>query len=93
MREVTNMLTDEGVYQNGKIELLESVEGVRRSKVLVTFVDSLDQELASLGIDESEAAVLRHKFATFEDWNDPEMYIYNDYDNAKAALDKSRRTR
>ena len=85
------MLTVEGVYQNGKVELLESVEDVKQSKVLVTFINSPDLELTSLGIDRAEATILRHKFATFEDWNDPEMDIYNDYDNAKAALDKSRR--
>ncbi len=87
------MLTVEGVYQNGKVELLESVEDVQQSKVLVTFINSPDLELTSLGIDQAEAVVLRHKFATFEDWNDTEMDIYNDYDNAKAALDKSRRAR
>ena len=46
-----------------------------------------DVDLRALGIGEEQAAELRHKFATFEDWNDPEMDIYNDYDAAKAALD------
>ncbi len=87
------MLTVEGLYRNGTVELLQSVDNVKQSRVLVTFMENSDLELSSLGIDRDEAAVLRETFATFEDWNDPEMDIYNDYDNAKAALDKSRKAR
>ena len=85
------MLTVEGLYRNGMVELLQSVEDVKQSRVFVTFMENSDLELSSLGIDRAEAAVLRETFATFEDWNDLEMDIYNDYDNAKAALDKSRK--
>ena len=87
------MLTVEGLYRNGTVELLQSVENVKQSRVLVTFMENSDLELSSFGIDRDEAVVLRETFATFEDWNDPEMDIYNDYDNAKAALDKSRKAR
>ena len=87
------MLTVEGLYQNGKVELLQSVEDIEQAKVLVTFIENSDRELSTLGIGRAEAAILREKFATFEDWNDPIMDIYNDYDNAKAALDKSRKAR
>ena len=80
------MLTVEGIYKDGKIELLKSIEDVKEAKVLVTFIDNSDSELRTLGISEVEAAELRDKFATFEDWNDPEMDLYNDYDNARAAL-------
>lgn len=45
-----------------------------------------DIDLRTLGIDEAAAAELRSKFVAFEDWNDPEMDIYNDYDNAKSSL-------
>jgi hypothetical protein len=87
------MLTVEGLYRNGMVELLQSVEDVKQARVLVTFIENSDLELSTLGIDRAEAVVLRETFATFEDWNDPEMDIYNDYDNAKAALDKSRKAR
>lgn len=45
-----------------------------------------DIDLRALGIDENEAADLKKKFATFEDWNDPEMDVYNEYDKVKSAL-------
>ena len=80
------MLTVEGIFKNGRIELLEKVTKISEAKVLVTFVENKDIELLSLGIDEKAAAELRGKFASFEDWNDPAMDIYNDYDNAKRPL-------
>ncbi len=81
------MLTVEGIYKGGKIELLETVSKVKQSKVLITFLESSDIDLRTLGISQEEASELREKFATFEDWNDPALDVYNDYDNAKSALD------
>ena len=81
------MLTAEGIYKDGKIELLETVSKVKQSKVLITFLESSDIDLRTLGISQEEASELREKFATFEDWNDPALDVYNDYDNAKSALD------
>ncbi len=81
------MLTVEGIYKDGKIELLETVSEVKQSKVLITFLESSDVDLRTLGISKEEASQLREKFATFEDWNDPALDVYNDYDNAKSALD------
>lgn len=47
--------------------------------------DSLDLDLESQGIDREQAQVLRTSLATFsEDWDSPEMSIYDDYDAAKA---------
>lgn len=83
------MLTVEGIYKNGKVELLESVHSTEMSKVLVTFLDGADIELSSLGIDRAEAADLKAKFASFEDWNDATLDAYNDYDNAKSSRDES----
>ena len=81
------MLTVEGIYKNGKIELLEAVSSPKQAKVLITFLENNDITLQSLGIDEIEAAELKDKFVTFEDWNDPALDIYNNYDNAKSALE------
>ena len=81
------MLTAEGIYKDGKIELLETVSEVKQSKVLITFLESSDVNLRTLGISKEKASELREKFATFEDWNDPSLDVYNDYDNAKSALD------
>lgn len=79
------MLTVEGIYKDGKIELLETISDVTQAKVLVTFIDGNDVDLNTLGIDQKEAGELREKFASFEDWNDPALDIYNDYDNAKSS--------
>jgi hypothetical protein len=46
--------------------------------------DSID--LGEIGISEEQAAELRVKFETFEDWNDPEMDIYNDYETSSNGL-------
>ncbi|MDQ3710677.1 MAG: hypothetical protein M3388_00425 [Acidobacteriota bacterium] len=81
------MLTVEGIYKDGKIELLKTVSEVKQSKVLITFLESSDVDLRTLGISKEEASELREKFATFEDWDDPSLDVYNDYDNAKSALD------
>ena len=76
------MLTVEGIFKNGHVELLEEVHDIDEAKVLVTFVQNGDLSIECLGLDAAAAAELRSKFESFEDWNDPAMDIYNDYDNA-----------
>ncbi|MEK6407470.1 MAG: hypothetical protein AABN34_10935 [Acidobacteriota bacterium] len=80
------MVTVEGIYKDGKVELSEPPPAISEARVLVTFLVPEDVDLRAIGISEEQAADLRVRFATFEDWNDPEMDIYNDYDAAKAAL-------
>ena len=82
------LITVEGIYRNGQVELVESpnnlLEGTR---VIVTFLETKTIDLASQGIDKAQAAILRTSLATFaEDWNSPEMSIYDDYDAVKAKL-------
>ena len=48
-----------------------------------------EYDLRDYGITEEDAAVLREQSASFEDWNAPEMSIYDDYDSAKSLLDSS----
>lgn len=72
------MLTIEGTYKDGRVELSKKPDEIDEARVLVTFLVS-EMDLSELGIDELQAAELRAKFATFEDWNEPEMDIYNDY--------------
>jgi hypothetical protein len=81
------MVTLEGIYKDGRVELSAPPPEINEARVLVTFLVPEDVDLRALGIGEEQAAELRDKFTTFEDWNDPEMDIYNDYDAAKAALD------
>lgn len=82
------MMTVEGIYKDGKIELLEKVSDIEQAKVLITFLETCDIDLRTLEISENEAGELRAKFAAFEDWNDPALDVYNDYDNAKSALNE-----
>lgn len=73
-----------GIYKNGQIELTQLSYGISEATVSVIFYP--DVSLSELGIDKNTAADLRHKLATFTDWEDSAMDIYNDYDAAKAAL-------
>ena len=82
------LTTIEGVYRSGKIELAEMPRDVREgTSVIVTFLPSSSIDLQACGIDEAQAADLRSRLATFaEDWESPEMSIYDNYDAAKANL-------
>ncbi len=86
------MLSVQGIYRHGKIELIEPPQDVREETyVIVTFLERGLIDLREHGIDAQQAAELRGTFAAFvEDWDSPEMSIYDDYDAVKAAL-KTRR--
>jgi hypothetical protein len=72
------MLTIEGTYKNGQVVLEETPTDVIEAKVLVTFLDTKEIDLAERGINQEQAAELRAKFGTIvEDWNRPEMDIYD----------------
>jgi hypothetical protein len=44
-------------------------------------------DLHSLGIDKTQVADLRARLRAFaEDWERPEMDVYDEYDNARAAV-------
>lgn len=81
------MLTSvEGVYRDGKIELSELPGDVGEGRrVIVTFVEPRSVALQERGIDEEQAGRLRDTLAAFaEDWESPEMGVYDDYDVARA---------
>ena len=82
------LTTIEGVYRGGKIELSETPrEAQEGTSVLVTFLPSNSANLRDRGIDEAQAADLRARLASFsEDWESPEMSIYDNYDAAKSKL-------
>jgi hypothetical protein len=67
-----------GVYQAGRIELLENPpEGVE-GKVIVTFLNSGSLDLAGRGIDPVHAADLRRRLNSIaDDWDRPEMDAYD----------------
>ncbi len=73
--------TVEGVYHEGKIDLLESPrEIVGNVPVIVTFLTGTNGiDLRARGINRSEAEDLRGRLSTFcEDWQDPDMDIYDE---------------
>ena len=70
----------EGVYREGKIELLEPAPEGATGRVIVTFISAPAHviDLAERGISADQAAHLRHRLATFsEDWQRPEMDAYD----------------
>ncbi|RKU21263.1 hypothetical protein C6499_22145 [Candidatus Poribacteria bacterium] len=80
--------TIEGVYRKGKIELSETPNDVGEgTRVVVTFLLPGSIDLREHGISKAQAAELRARFATFaEDWESPEMSVYDNYDEEKAKL-------
>jgi hypothetical protein len=77
-----------GIYREGKIELIEEPTHIPdRTQVIVTFLEPGPIDLQKRGIDEAQAADLRARLRTFtEDWENPDMDVYDDYDAAKAKL-------
>jgi hypothetical protein len=72
------MLTVEGTYADGKVELVERPAQIDRSRVLVTFLDAKGVDLRACGIDQAHAADLRARLSSFaEDWDRPEAAIYD----------------
>ncbi len=72
------MLTVEGTYKDGKVELAETPANVNEARVLVTFLVPKEIDLQAHGINREQAAELRARLSTFaEDWERPEMDIYD----------------
>ena len=69
----------EGIYRNGQVQLLESVPPDTEGRVIVTFLGQPGRvDLTQRGIDEDQAADLRHRLkAVADDWDRPEMDAYD----------------
>jgi hypothetical protein len=69
----------EGIYRNGKIELLETPADMEEAQVIVTFMPKSGLvNLRSRGIDQEQAADLRVRMSRFaSDWELPEMDAYD----------------
>ena len=78
----------EGIYRNGRIELGQLPVNVpEETRAIVSFIEPEEEgvDLSTYGIDETEVESLRANLAPFaEDWNSPEMSIYDNYDDAKS---------
>ncbi|MCX7426269.1 MAG: hypothetical protein NTW96_11695 [Planctomycetia bacterium] len=69
----------QGVYREGRVELLESPPQGAEGRVIVTFLAEAESvDLADRGIDRDQAGDLRRGLASFaEDWQRPEMDVYD----------------
>jgi hypothetical protein len=69
----------EGIYRNGKIELLEQPTDIEEARVIITFLPPEGRvDLRARGVDEAHAASLRDRLKAFaEDWERPEMDAYD----------------
>lgn len=77
--------TFEGIYRNGIIELSEKPDANHEGmEVIVTFLDKRNKTSQLQSLDKKKAAELRARLSRFiEDWDNPEMDIYNNYDDRK----------
>jgi hypothetical protein len=69
----------EGIYRDGKVELLETPDDLVEARVIVTFLPlPAPVDLQERGLDEAWAAELRARLKPFaEDWERPEMAGYD----------------
>lgn len=68
----------EGVFRDGKVELLEPAPANASGRVIITFLSPTVVDLRQRGIPEEQAADLRRRLAAFaEDWDRPEMDAYD----------------
>lgn len=77
-------------HDDGTLEFAEPPPEVQgATQVIITFLDSASDphDLRTYGISPVEAAELRLRYgAIAEDWDDPAMDIYDDYETNKARL-------
>jgi hypothetical protein len=76
--------TVEGVFRNGKIELLEEPKNIHEARVIVTFLSDVMAPVGGPSFTSEEVADLRGKLAAWdEDWNAPGMEAYDDYETRR----------
>lgn len=74
----------EGVFRNGKVELLEMPHDIREARVIVTFLPGDVAPEGGPSFTPEELADLRGKMAAWEeDWNAPGMEAYDDYETRR----------
>lgn len=71
----------EGIFRDGKVELMEKPKDIEEARVIVTFLPGTGTSESDLDFTPEEIADLRGKLAAWEeDWNAPGMEAYNDYE-------------
>ena len=81
------LISVQGVYRTGKIELRHPPANIPdETPVIITFLKSGTVDLEERGINQKEAGELRSRLLMFsEDWDNPEMDVYDNYDAFKAS--------
>lgn len=69
----------EGIFRDGKVELLEAAPVAGEARVIVTFLPANGSvDLASRQISPQQAEDLRARLKSFEqDWRRPDMDVYD----------------
>jgi len=69
----------EGIYRDGKVELLETPGDVSEARVIVTFLPKGDGREKVPPLTPAEVVELRWKLSAWEeDWNAPGMEAYDE---------------
>lgn len=70
----------QGVFRNGRVELLEPAPQSAEARVVVTFLPTTSAvNLSDRGISTEQAADLRSHLRPFaEDWDRPDMDVYDE---------------
>ena len=76
------LTTLQGVYRKGKIVLANNPSDIPdETPVIVTFLGTGGIDLHARSISEEQASMLRAQLAAFaEEWDSPEMSVYDNYD-------------
>ena len=61
----------EGIYRNGTIELLETPDNIRESRVLITFLTAPIESPATLQKKRNGFGILKGKISMTEDFDAP----------------------
>jgi hypothetical protein len=68
------MLAVKGIYDGSRIQLLEKIKNTKRYKVIVTFVEEMEDSK-----EEDELRKFSAQTKALEFWNDSREDIYQDY--------------
>ena len=76
------LTTLQGVYRKGKIVLNDNPSDIPdETPVIVTFLGVEGIDLRGRGISEEQASALRSQLSSFaEEWDSPEMSVYDNYE-------------
>ncbi|HEX9840784.1 MAG TPA: hypothetical protein VGA72_15655 [Anaerolineales bacterium] len=76
------LTTLQGVYRKGKIVLNDDPSDIPdETPVIVTFLGVEGIDLRARGISEEQASALRSQLSSFaEEWDSPEMSVYDNYE-------------